>query len=94
MDYAEVKLLTLELIGEISEGSSTYSDDLISQSEQWAQEQIAQLLGLTYTEGVTGTAGYTAATGEIMTSVAIPTDAIRVTRLQLWDASMTDLIGG
>ncbi len=93
MEYSEIKLLTLELLGEIAEGSSTYSDDQISDGIQWAQLQTAQMLGLTYVEAISGTTGATAASGEIVMGVLIPTDAIKVKRLQVWDASMTDMIG-
>jgi hypothetical protein len=93
MDYAAIELQTLTLIAEIAEGSATYTDTQLSSGIEWAQEQIARLLGLTYVEAVTGTVGVTGATGATQTSVVIPADAISVVRMQLWDASMTDLIG-
>ena len=94
MDYSGIKLQTLTLLAEIAEGSETYSDEQISDSIQWAQEQTGQLLGLTFVESVTGitaATGIQGATGVM--GVVIPDDAVRVTRVQVWDSSMTDLVG-
>lgn len=92
MDYSDIKLQTLTLLGEIAEGSDTYSDAQVADAIQWAQEEATRLLGLTFVESVTGvtetTESYASAYG-----VYIPTDAIKVTRVQLWDSSMTDLVG-
>lgn len=94
MNYASIVLQTQTLLAELAEGSGTYSEKAYSDGVQWAQEQAVRLLGLTYTEAVIGTTGATAASGETEQAVLIPVDAIKVTRLQAWDAGMTGLIGG
>ena len=94
MEYSAIKLQTLTLLAEIAEGSSTYSDEQIADSIQWAQEETTRLLGLTFVEsaiGVTAATGLQGATGVM--GVVAPDDAIRVTRVQVWDSSMTDLVG-
>jgi hypothetical protein len=93
MDYAEIELQTLVLMAEISGGSSTYTDAQLSTGIQWAQEQLAYLMGLTYTEAKLGMTGFTGATGATQNSVLYPEDMMKMVRVQLWDASMTDLIG-
>jgi hypothetical protein len=94
MQYSDIKLKTLELVGDIAEGSSAYSPELVAKAAQWSQEQACQLLGLSYIEGITGLTGVTYAAGETGVGVLVPADAIKVTRIQLWDSSMIDLVGG
>ena len=93
MDYAEIELQTLVLLAEIAQGSTSYTDAQVADGIQWAQEQTSHLLGLTYTESVLAITGVTGATGAMQTGVLIPADAIKVTRLQVWDNTMNDLVG-
>ena len=50
--YAEIKEQTLVLLGDSYAGSSTFEDSQILDAINFAQEQMAQLLGLTYTESI------------------------------------------
>ena len=50
--YAEIKEQTLILLGDSYAGSSTFEDSQILDAINFAQEQMAQLLGLTYTESI------------------------------------------
>jgi hypothetical protein len=94
MDYAAIDLLTLELLGEISEGSSTYGVEDRAQAIQWAQEQTARLLGLTYCEAPLLVGTFPVATGETVSGVVCPLDVIKITRLEISLIPFLDLDAG
>ena len=83
LQYADIVLLAQELLGEIAEGSSTYSPAQYQAAIQWAQEQFCTLTGASYLEkdGIAVNA-ITGPWGETMHEVDIPTDAIKVTRVE------------
>ena len=83
MEYAEILSDTQALIGDGAEGSSRYSSDQYAAALQWAQEQAADVLGLTYQETNVVTSASTGPWGETLTTVGIPTDAIKVTRCEI-----------
>ena len=83
MDYAAIKLATQVILGEVAEGSSTYADDQYQDAIQWSQEQISQILGLTYGETGVAVSGVTGPTGDVVGSVVIPNDAIEMIRVMI-----------
>lgn len=83
MDYADISLQVESLLGELAEGSGTYTPTDLANAVQWAQEQEAQALGLTYTELNTQVATATGPWGETLRQVSIPSDAIKVARCEI-----------
>lgn len=85
MDYAEILAQTKQLLGEVSEGSSTYAATDFSAAIQWAQEQACQHLGLTYTEVVQAVSTGAGPWADPIHWASISSDAIKVTRVELSD---------
>jgi len=83
MDYASILLQTQQLLGELSEGSGTYEDGDYLKAANWAQEQAARLLGLTYVEVNQPVLIESGLWDEIIHEVEIPQDAIKVTRCEI-----------
>ena len=71
------------LMGEVGPAALSFTGDHYAAALQWAQSQTCRLLGLSYEELIVGTSGATGPWGESMTTVPIPTDAIKVTRCEL-----------
>jgi hypothetical protein len=82
MDYRSIIDQTQALLGDVSEGSSQFDDIQYAAAVQWAQEQAAQRLGLTYEEDMTVVVGGTGPWGELLREVPIPADAVKITRLE------------
>ena len=84
MLYSDLLDETQTLLGDIPDVTPmVYNAQDYHDALQYAQERIAVLLGLTYKEATIPTGTFLDATGDSLTSVTIPTDAIIVTRLEL-----------
>lgn len=97
--YAEIKEQTLILLGDSYAGSSTFEDSQILDAINFAQEQMAQLLGLTYTESINYISnniggGEEAVTGGTyiigISSETIGEDIIKMVSVSLVDISEDD----
>ena len=80
MDLAEIMTATQVLLGEISPGSGSF-DDQYMDAIQWAQEEVCRFLGLSYVETFVAWSGVTGATGEVVSTVIIPQDCIKLERV-------------
>lgn len=83
MDYAAILLQTQQLLADLADGSTSYAPEDYLKSANWAQEQAARILGLTYLEQNVPVALGTGAWGETIFEVPIPVDAIKVTRCEI-----------
>jgi hypothetical protein len=96
MNLAELRKKTYELLGDGSEGSSTYSNESINVAVNKACEAAANAIGLTYAEAIASVQPATGTPGSsyrIPPSVTIPEDMVSLVRAQVYDGSMTDPIG-
>jgi len=87
MDYSEILTQTKTLLGQNSDGSGTFTSEDYAVAIQWAQEQAAQHLGLTYLEFNIAPATGTDVWGDPTTYVVVPDDAIQVTRVEVADTA-------
>lgn len=83
MNQAQILSDLQILVGEVAPGSLAFTSDQYAAALQWAQEQASRLLGLTYQEEIMPTYSTVGPWGESLTTVDIPTDAIKVTRCEL-----------
>ena len=94
--YAEIKEQTLVLLGDSYAGSSAFEDSQILDAVNFAQEQMAQLLGLTYTESISDISnnsggGETAVIGgTYIFGISSKTDIIKMVSVSLVDLSEDD----
>lgn len=94
--YAEIKEQTLVLLGDSYAGSSAFEDSQILDAVNFAQEQMAQLLGLTYTESINPISnnsggGETAVIGgTYIIGISSKTDIIKMVSVSLADLSEDD----
>jgi len=83
MNYADIKLATKTLLGETSDGSGTFGNpDQYPNAIQWAQQQLAQLLGLTYAEAPVTVDPLALGTGETVYTLLAPADMIIPVRIE------------
>lgn len=99
MDLTTLRLRVKELLGDAAEGSSTYapggSNVDVDAAINKAQDEAASVLGLTYAEAivsVTAAIGATGSSFRVPPSATLPTDMISLVRVQVYDASMTDIV--
>jgi hypothetical protein len=83
MNYAQIKNDLATLLGTLGPANLAFTQDQVDAAVQWAQEQAARLVGLTYTEPNLPTIDVTGPWGEAMKGVTIPMDAIKVLRCEI-----------